>query len=530
MVVSLAVPSSLWAMIQSFFKKEKTMKNNRLIVLLGDQLCHQISSLDCFDPNNDSILMMEVMQEATYVKHHVHKITLLFSAMRHFADELKRKKFKVHYITLDDPANQQSFSQNLIYHLKQNHFDEIVITEPGEYRVLEMIAEWRDTLPIPVTVRADNRFYCSIVDFYAWAKGKKQLRMENFYRLMRQKTGILMQADQPIGGRWNFDHDNRKPANNNVHFPPRPTLPRSQITQQVIALVKKQFPDHMGDPENFQLAVTRDQALLILDDFIANHLRDFGTYQDAMLNHEYSLNHSFLSAYINCGLLTAREVIQRAEQAYKQKKAPINSAEGFIRQILGWREFIRGIYWLKIPEYRDLNYFNARRALPDFYWNANTDMACMRHAIKQTLETATSHHIQRLMLTGNFALLYGADPAQVCEWYLAVYADAYEWVELPNTLGMALFADGGIVGSKPYAASGNYINKMSNFCQDCRYNVKEKLSEQACPFNYLYWAFLIRHEKKLANNMRMKFAYQHIKKLSESEKQKYLNRAKKLDI
>lgn len=489
-----------------------------VILLLGDQLSLSLACFDHIDKDNDIILMMEVQEEATYVSHHVHKIIFTFSAMRHFAQQLQKKGFQVFYLTIDDPCNLQSLDKNVCYFLNDNTAEALILTEPGEFRIQEKYAALSSSLHIPVEVEVDSRFYCSRQAFAEWAKGKNQLRMEFFYREMRKKTGILMRNGKPIQGKWNFDTDNRKPPNSSLKFPQLSTYPPDKITKQVIATVKKLYNDNMGDADSYQLAVTHADAHHALKYFVAHGLENFGTYQDAMVKGEYTLFHSQLSIYLNAGLLTPMEIIDAVCEAYQTNNIAINQVEGYIRQILGWREYMRGLYWLKMPGYKEKNYFHHESPLPSFYWTGETDMACMQHAITQTIETATSHHIQRLMITGNFALLIGVLPDAICEWYLAVYADAYEWVELPNTLGMSQFADGGIIASKPYISSGNYINKMSNFCNDCPYNVKEKFTDDACPYNYLYWAFLITHEKKLRKNTRLAFAYKHIDKMSHEDK------------
>ncbi len=501
-------------------------KNKKIIIIFGDQLSHSLSSLHNADPHNDVIIMMEVLTEATYVKHHLHKIIFIFSAMRHFCDELKSKGFTVYYLKIDDENNKQSFTNNFYYAVSQFNPTQVSITEPGEYRVLEMIYEWQKNLTIPINILSDTRFLCSINEFTQWAKDKTQLRMEFFYRYMRIKTNTLMKDNKPEGGKFNYDKLNRLPPRNNMHFSKRISIEHDQITKEVINSITNLFKDHMGLAKNFNIAVTRKDALIIFHDFIKNNLPHFGDFQDAMINGEYFLHHSMISMYLNIGLLTAEEVITEVQFAYYNKRVNINSAEGYIRQILGWREFVRGVYWLKMPEYKNMNYFGAKEKLPWFYWTGNTDMACLKHTIQQTIETATSHHIQRLMVTGNFAILLGVLPEEVCEWYLAVYVDAFEWVELPNTLGMSQFADGGIVASKPYVSSGNYINKMSNFCQTCPYSVKEKLTENACPYNDLYWAFLIKNKKKLQNNPRLAFAYKTIDKMELELQKAYLNKQK----
>lgn len=480
------------------------MKTLRLI--LGDQLNQSISSLQDINKSNDTIMLCEVMAEATYVKHHPQKIAFLFSAMRHFADELKRQGFKVYYVKIDDDENTGNFTNEIERLLKTESFQKIIVTEPGEYRLLNIFESWSKSLNVSVEIPEDRRFLCSLNEFKQWAKNKKQLRMEFFYREMRKKYRILMdESDQPIGGQWNYDKENRKPPRAGLDIQKRIQHSMSSITESVIKLVSQRFSNHFGTLEKFNFAVTREQALAELNFFIAHLLNFFGDFQDAMLVDEPYLYHSRLSAYLNAGLLLPLEVCLLAEDAYKKNLAPLNAVEGFIRQILGWREFVRGIYWQHMPAYAKKNYLSAKNKLPDFYWGKPTKMFCVAEAIKHTRDYAYSHHIQRLMITGNFALLAGIDPAEVCTWYLEVYADAYEWVELPNTLGMALFGDGGTMASKPYAASGKYIQRMSNYCKHCEYNVNETVGDTACPFNALYWDFLARHEDALKNNQRLAY-------------------------
>jgi len=491
-----------------------------LRLILADQLSESLASLTNVDKEQDVIFFCEVMTEATYVAHHPKKIAFLFAAMRHFAETLKKQGFNVRYTRLNDPANTGSFNGEITRATNELNPQKIILTHPGEWRVLEMMAQWEDRLGIPVDILEDHRFLCNHETFRAWAAGKKQLRMEFFYREMRKKHQLLMDPDgNPEGGQWNYDKENRKPLKPNRTIPKRLTHKKSKITKDVLNLVEIQFADHFGSPTPFHYAVTRSQALVELEHFIDNVLPFFGDYQDAMMLGEPYLFHSLLSSYLNAGLLLPLEVCQKAEQAYRANKAPLNAVEGFIRQILGWREYVRGIYWHHMPKYAALNYFNATLPLPAFYWGEETKMVCIREAVRQTKDQAYAHHIQRLMITGNFALLAGLDVRQVQEWYLAVYSDAYEWVEMPNTLGMALFGDGGIMASKPYAASGKYIHRMSNYCETCQYNPNEMTGDTACPFNALYWDFLARHESKLRGNQRMPYVFATWDKFG-SEKQK----------
>jgi deoxyribodipyrimidine photolyase-related protein len=481
-----------------------------LRLVLGDQLTRDVAALADIDAARDVVLMVEVADETTYVRHHKQKIAFILAAMRHFADELRAKGLRVDYVTLDDPGNSGSFDGELRRAVARHAPDRVVVTEPGEWRVLAMMQRWREDLGTPVEIREDDRFYASTARFARWAEGRKALRMEFFYREMRRESGLLMQGDEPEGGRWNFDSENRKRLPASLTPPRRRRFRPDGTTKAVLDLVRRRFPDHFGDLDGFDWAVTRKGALAALDDFITAALPRFGDYQDAMAADEPFVFHGLVSPYLNAGLLTAREVCRRAEAEYLEGRAPLAAVEGFIRQILGWREYVRGLYWLKMPGYADSNVLDAQRPLPWFYWSGETDMNCMAQAIGHTWRHGYSHHIQRLMVTGNFALLAGLRPAEVEEWYLAVYLDAYEWVELPNTHGMALFADGGLLASKPYAASGAYIDRMSDFCGGCSYDVKKKTGAAACPFNYLYWAFLIRNAKQLRGNPRMAMPYRNL--------------------
>jgi deoxyribodipyrimidine photolyase-related protein len=497
-----------------------------LRLILGDQLSESLSSLsDC--TVNDVILMCEVQEETTYVPHHPKKIAFLFSAMRHFALQLQQKGYIVRYIKLDDPENTGSFEGEVKRAIKDLNVTHLIVTEPGEHRLLKSFESWSQNWKIDVQIRTDTRFLCGIDEFKKWAGNRRALRMEYFYRYMRQKYKVLLDEDgQPIGGQWNFDKENRKPPSEGLKSPQRIAHRKDKITLDVLSLVKERFSHHFGTLEPFYYAVTREQALIELEHFITHLLPSFGDYQDAMVYSEPYLYHSLLSSYLNAGLLVPLEVCCKAESAYQQGIAPLNAVEGFIRQILGWREYVRGIYWRHMPKYADLNYLNATEPLPNFYWTANTKMTCVAEAVRHTRDHAYSHHIQRLMITGNFALLAGLDVKQVQEWYLAVYSDAYEWVEMPNTLGMSLFGDGGIMASKPYAASGNYIRKMSNYCQQCPYNVDETVSDNACPFNALYWDFMRRNRDLLQRNHRLPFVYATWDKFSHQKKNTIQDRAK----
>lgn len=489
-----------------------------LRLVLGDQLTEDISSLRDADRNRDLIVMAEVSDEATYVKHHKKKIAFLFSAMRHHAKALESCGYAVSYHSISDTAEHPSLESVVQHEIKERaDIQSVVVTAPGEWRLMEAMKTWGDSFGVSVEIREDDRFICTHQRFDDWADGRKTFRMEHFYREMRKETGLLMEGDEPCGGEWNFDKDNRKSLPKSKNAPPRRFFQADDITKAVLKEVEERFGDHFGDLEGFDYAVCRDDAEAAFDHFIEDILPLFGDYQDAMAKDEPWLWHSLISMYINCGLLDPLECCQRAEEAYKEGRAPINAVEGFIRQILGWREYVRGIYWRFMPDYRETNALNAKRPLPEFYWSGETDMKCLSQVIGQTKQHAYAHHIQRLMVTGNFALLAGIDPEAVNEWYLLVYADAYEWVELPNTHGMALYADNGVMASKPYAASGSYINRMSDYCKSCTFDVKTRDKKDSCPFNYLFWDFMARHEKRLRQEGRMGLIYSNFEKIEDKE-------------
>lgn len=497
--------------------------HSRLVLILGDQLNPKISAIETADKATDVILMTEVASEATYVAHHKRKLAFVFSAMRHFAQELQQSGWRVVYTKLDDPQNAGDLVSEARRQMQMLGVTQLVVTEPSEYRLKHALLE----SDLSIQMVDDDRFIATHQEFQTWAYGRKQLRMEYFYRDMRRKTGLLMCDDGPQGGQWNFDAENRKPAKGDLFMPSPVKVQPDPITQDVLELVEETFAKNFGRLDGFWFAVTRKDALVALEHFASTALAGFGDYQDAMLSGEPFLYHSILAQYINIGLLTPLEVCARVERAYYDGTAPLNAVEGYIRQIIGWREYVRGIYWLKMPDYIEQNFLDASRDLPLFYWDAQTDMACMASAIEQTRNEAYAHHIQRLMVTGNFAMLAGVDPFQVHEWYLAVYADAYEWVEAPNVIGMSQFADGGILGSKPYAASGNYINKMSDYCSGCRYDVKQKTGENACPFNPLYWDFLDRNQAKLRGNPRLSHVFRTWDKMDDVKKTEYRMSAQK---
>ncbi len=474
-----------------------------LRVVLGDQLSDSLPSLAGLDCASDLVLMAEVRDECTYVRHHKKKIVLVLSAMRHFAQRLRQRGVVVRYVALDDPDNTHSLRGEVLRAAAEFEPARIIATEPGEWRLLSDMSGWQEATGIPTELADDTRFLCSHRQFRHWAEGRRELRMEFFYRAMRRGHGVLMDQDQPAGGRWNFDAENRKRMPGGVQPPPPPGFAPDAITDAVEALVGREFPDHFGDLAAFDLPVTHEQAVLALDYFVTERLASFGDWQDFMRSGDPVLFHALISTSLNTGLLDPLMACRAAERAWRDGIAPLNAVEGFVRQIIGWREYVRGIYWLRMPQYGRLNALGATRPLPRFYWDGATRMNCMAQVVRDIRAHAYAHHIQRLMITGNFALIAGLDPDEVDEWYLIVFADAYQWVEMPNVRGMALFADGGLMGSKPYAASGAYINRMSDYCAGCAFDVKASTGPRACPFNFLYWDFIARHQDRVAGNGRM---------------------------
>ncbi|WP_373187874.1 cryptochrome/photolyase family protein [Halopseudomonas sp.] len=490
-----------------------------LILVLGDQLSHQLVTLRDADPEKDRILMAEVREEGRYVPHHPKKILLILSAMRHFAGELEERGFAVDYVKLDEKDNTGSLTGELQRARSRLKPEGILLCEPGEWRLLDAFRALQDDWA-ELQLIEDDRFFCSHQRFADWAGERKQLRMEFFYREMRKDQQLLLDAaGGPEGGSWNFDAENRKALPDDACIPSQPHFPPDNTTREVEQVVAAHFGEHYGQLDGFDYPVTAKDAEGLWEAFLEQGMPHFGDYQDAMADHQPFLFHARIAAAMNIGLLDPRKVCLDVQAAYQGGDIPLNAAEGFIRQILGWREYVRGIYWLLMPGYAENNTLGNTRDLPEFYWTGKTRMRCMQQAIGQTLEHAYAHHIQRLMVTGNFALLAGIEPKQICDWYLAVYMDAFDWVELPNTLGMVMHADGGYLGSKPYCSSGQYIKRMSNHCQGCSYKVTEKTGEKACPFNSLYWHFLMRHRDQFKSNHRMKMIYGTLDRMTEKNQQ-----------
>jgi deoxyribodipyrimidine photolyase-related protein len=516
-----------------------------LIVILGDQLDAESSAFDGIDPVHDVVLMVESFDESRHVWSHKIRTTLFLSAMRHYAQSLRQRGLRVDYRALDTHAHA-SLAEGLLSALAQHRPQAIIGVEPGDMRVREQLdnaikevaacavftwarglkglqIEPNDSYTAPAFIqwREDRHFLCTLPQFRQWAGQSKTLRMEFFYRQMRQQYKVLMDGKEPVGGQWNFDADNRKsfgkagPQN----VPQPPVYPPDQITQDVIQLVNQHFADHPGHLDKFNWPVTRQQALHALQDFIDHRLPQFGPHEDAMwTNLEFGW-HSLLSSSLNLKLISPLEVVLAAQQAYHDKGLDLASVEGFIRQVLGWREFMRGVYFIDMPELKTANHYGHTNPLPQWYWTADTHMNCMRQCITQTLDNGYSHHIQRLMITGMFGVIAQISPQAVCDWYLAVYVDAVEWAELPNTAGMALFANGGRFTSKPYIASGAYVKRMSNYCSGCRYKPDVKAGDNACPMTVLYWNFLDQHEAEFAGNPRTALMVKNLQRLSAEERQ-----------
>jgi deoxyribodipyrimidine photolyase-related protein len=502
----------------------------RLVLVLVDQLDMHSAALDGFDADADVVWMAEVKEKSAHVWSHKARIVLFLSAMRHFRDSLIAAGHVVDYHLLDVKNKRCSFTQELRSAVKRLKPERLIVVEPGEWRVQQIFRRTAQELGAELEIRPDRSFLCSREEFAEYAGSRKRLLMEHFYREQRRKHGILMKHGKPRGNKWNFDKENRgtfgKSGPGEVARPV--SFPPDKVTQEVIALVQKHFPEHPGKLHRFDWAVTPEEAEGALNDFIKYRLGNFGRYQDALwIGHPF-LYHSRLSSAMNLKILDPRKVIRAAERALERRRAPLNSVEGFIRQIAGWREYVRGVYWRHMPGYIESNEFDAHLPLPEFYWTGETDMNCMHECIVQTLEYGYAHHIQRLMVTGLFALLLGVEPKQVHEWYLAIYVDAVEWVELPNTIGMSQYADGGLMATKPYVATGAYIDRMSNYCSGCRFDPRRRTGEEACPFTTLYWDFLLRHERILAKNRRMSLQLRNLGRLDKHERQTLRRRAELL--
>ncbi|MEO7253565.1 MAG: cryptochrome/photolyase family protein [Casimicrobium sp.] len=491
----------------------------RLIIVLGDQLSHDSAAFDGFDAATDVVLMVESREESTHVWSHKVRTALFLSAMRHFAAELEGRQMRVDYRKLD-VQRDETLGAGWLAAIEQHQPESIICVEPGDMRVWQALNVTAAKTKLPLDIRADHHFMCSREAFANWAGTSKSMRMEFFYRNMRREHDVLMEGIEPLGGQWNFDSDNRKSFGKSgpSALPKPPKFAHDKITGEVLALVAREFADHPGSLENFNWPVTRVEALAALKSFINDRLDNFGPHQDAMWAGMAFGWHSLLSTSLNLKLLNPREVIAAAEAALHDRKLDLAGVEGFIRQILGWREFMRGVYFLDMPGMKTANHFGHKNALPKWYWTGDTGMNCLKQTLTQTLEYGYAHHIQRLMITGMFGITAEIEPQQLCDWYLAVYVDAVEWVELPNTAGMALFANGGRFTSKPYVASGAYVKRMSNYCQGCRYKPEIKSGPGACPMTTLYWNFLDGHEKAFAANPRTSLMVRNLTRMTEVER------------
>ena len=538
----------------------QNLSTRHLLLILGDQLDDDSSAFDGFDPVQDVVLMVEAFEESTHVWSHKIRTTLFLSAMRHFAERLRQRGWQVDYRALDSHADK-TLAGGLLAALAQHRPVAVIGVEPGDLRVRQQIevaiknamksvadddrikaaTATKDPLKKPkantpgafLTWREDKHFLCSLPQFRKWAGKSSSLRMEYFYRTMRKQYKVLIdpdKPDEPVGGQWNFDADNRKsfgkagPQN----VPKAIQYKPDAITKEVIKLVNTHFADHPGYLDDFNWPVTREQALVALNDFIANRLPQFGPHEDAMWTNLDFGWHSLLSSSLNLKLLSPLEVVLAAETAYKKQGLDLASVEGFIRQILGWREFMRGVYFVDMPELKTANHYDHTNALPKWYWTGDTQMNCMKQCIGQTLKNGYSHHIQRLMVTGMFGVTAQISPQAVCDWYLAVYVDAVEWVELPNTAGMALFANGGRFTSKPYVASGAYVKRMSNYCNGCKYEPEARVGASACPMTTLYWNFLDRHEASFAGNPRTALMVKNLQRMTPELRAEVRGRAREM--
>ena len=500
-------------------------------LILGDQLNQSHSWFKTVNPSI-TYMMMEILPETVYVTHHIQKIAGFFAAMRRFAQQLRTQGHTVAYLQLDDEKNRQSFEENIRKIIRENNVARFEYQLPDEYRLDRQLNQFAADLEIPVQAYDSEHFLTSREAAGDFFKNRKRYVMEDFYRHIRRKFNILMDGSRPVAGRWNFDAENRKSLPPNITI--KPPLLFCHDVSSIVRMIRNMGVKTIGniDPQNFPWPISRSESLQLLDFFLEHYLQHFGKYQDAMATETPFVYHSRLSFAMNIKLLHPLEIVERTVAHWQQNTRSIDIAqvEGFIRQIIGWREYMRGIYWDCMPEYESLNFFGHQNKLPEFYWNGETKMNCLHHAITQSLEKAYAHHIQRLMITGNFANLLGVHPDAVDEWYLGIYIDAIQWVEITNTRGMSQFADGGIAATKPYVSSANYIHKMSNYCRDCYYDRTKRYGDRACPFNSLYWDFFDRHREKLAANHRVGMAYRILERMAPEELEKIRNQAQSYKI
>ena len=501
----------------------------RLIIVLGDQLDRDSPLLQSADARQDMVFMAEVREEAAHVWSHKARIALFLAAMRHFREDLVARGIPVHYLALDNHKHE-TLPAALASCLQTFRPQRLLMQRAGDWRVQQALNDTASTAGLELEIVENPRFLVTLDGFKAWLGDRKQPRMEHFYRFMRKRSGILMDDGRPVGGKWNFDADNRRGFGRQGPgiLPSPPAFTPDAITRDVLRLVTREFTEHPGELADFDWPVTPAGASVALEDFITHRLPGFGRYQDAMWTAEPFIYHSLLSSSLNLSLLAPRQAIDMAAGALEDGTAPLAAVEGFVRQLLGWREYVRGIYWARMPSYAGCNALEAELPLPDFFWSGQTDMRCLGEALEQTLRYGYAHHIQRLMITGLYCLLYGVRPQAVHEWYLAVYVDAVEWVELPNTLGMSQYADGGYMASKPYVASGSYINRMSNYCAGCRYDPSCATGDTACPFTTLYWDFLQRHRERFSSHPRTALQWRGLGRRGENELKEISQRADRI--
>jgi len=495
---------------------------NTLLLVLRDQLSRSSAALEALDPARDAVAMTEADVHRGPFPEHKQRLALGWAAMRHFRDDLRAQGYPVHYEPIDAADRSDGAAAFLRRRIERHRPSQVRLIEPGRAALRNALVDVCEETGVSVEVWADDHFLVTHRDFEAWADGRKQLTLEYFYREQRRRHDVLMTEDgEPVGGEWNYDDENREafgPEGPGL-LPDGPPFERDELTETVLDRVRTDWADAPGTLDDFRWPVTPAQAETALEDFVEHRLPQFGTYQDAMWIGRAFLYHSRLSAALNLRLLDPLAVVRRAEEAYHTGHAPLNAVEGFVRQVLGWREFVRGVYWLHAPEYPERNALDAGRELPDFYWTADTDMQCLSDCVGQVREHGYTHHIPRLMVIGLFGLLYGVDPQQMNAWHEAMYVDAWEWVSAPNMIGMALYADGGIVGTKPYTASGKYIDRMSNYCSHCRYDPEQATGDDACPFTSLYWHFLDRHRERFASNPRMNFQLANVRRKDDEDLQ-----------
>jgi deoxyribodipyrimidine photolyase-related protein len=490
----------------------------RLVLVLGDQLDPEGPALRDADPRHDVVVMAEVDGEIRRHRNHRQRVVLFLSAMRHLRDTLRGLGFEVLYQQADDPDTAPTLAEALRRAVESRQPESVVATEPGRWHLVSELTDAARAAGVPLTWCPDDHFLVNRDAFAQWAEGRKALTMEHFYRHMRRSLGVLMDGDQPAGGAWNFDRDNRAAFAEAPTPPPPLRVPPDDTTREVLGFVASRYEDLPGTTDSFAWPVTPEDAERVLSDFVEHRLATFGTYQDAMWTGEPFLYHSLLSPALNLKLISPRRVVDAVEEAYRAGAVPINAAEGFVRQVLGWREFVRGVYWWGMPDLATGNALSAERPLPPLFWTGRTDMRCLADVVRQLLDHGYAHHIQRLMVAGLFAQLYGATPWEVHDWFMALYVDSVEWVTLPNVLGMSQYADGGVVGTKPYVASGRYIGRQGNACRACRFDPAVATGEEACPFTTLYWDFLDRHRDRLRGNRRMALQIRNLERKSTMER------------